>query len=130
MRSSRIGITIKTGALLPEIMKKMKKMNHRETDLFYTIALTQIHGLGKVSMRQLFETFGSAASLFKAVDKSAFGEGHACELIKNGRDEAFRTAERELEIINKKQINVITIADSDYPHRLKQGPDAPLVLYA
>ena len=44
-------------------------------------------------------------------------------------DKSLRNAEREMEWINEHGIHVWTLADEDYPYRLRQCPDRPLVLY-
>lgn len=110
-------------------------MNNRETVLFYSIALTQIKGLGRISIRQILEKGISAQELFGAV------AGHDCEAtsvlgrypiecIRKNMDTAFRIAEAEMKLIEKHQIRTFIWGEEEYPYRLKECPDAPLVLYA
>ena len=47
-----------------------------------------------------------------------------------GMTEAWTHAERELEWIDAHGIRVWTLSDEDYPYRLRQCPDRPLVLYS
>lgn len=47
-----------------------------------------------------------------------------------GMNEAFVQAEREWNWINAHGIRVWTLTDEDYPYRLRQCPDRPLVLYS
>ena len=46
-----------------------------------------------------------------------------------GMKDALERAQRELEWINLHGIRVWTLADEDYPYRLRQCPDRPLLLY-
>ena len=47
-----------------------------------------------------------------------------------GKDEAFRSAEKECEFILKNNITPLFFTDADYPFRLKECLDAPALLYA
>lgn len=47
----------------------------------------------------------------------------------NDTDNAMRVAEAEMEFIEKKHLKVFTLNDEDYPQRLRECEDAPLVLY-
>lgn len=129
MRSSRIGITTNGRSF-----KKMKKMEIRETELFYCIALTQIKGLGPVSIRQLVGRVGSARALFEMVenpgDDSLSLGAFPIECIRKQRDSAFRVSENEMRLIEKHNVRTLIMGDEEYPYRLMQCPDAPLVLYA
>lgn len=44
-------------------------------------------------------------------------------------DACFKRAQQELEWIEEHSIRVWTLADEDYPYRLRQCPDKPLLLY-
>ena len=44
-------------------------------------------------------------------------------------DEAMRLAEEEMEFIEQKRLKVFVLQDVDYPQRLRECEDAPLVLY-
>ena len=98
------------------------------------IALSLVRGLGHVAQRHLLETYGSAQAVFQAAADS--GEGslsrrHAMLLsrVREGRAEAFRAAEAELERIGKHAIRTFMFGEENYPYRLAQCPDAPLLLY-
>ena len=45
------------------------------------------------------------------------------------RQKALAAADREMEFIEKKNITPIFLTDPDYPSRLRECPDAPLMLY-
>ena len=64
----------------------------------------------------LVEHYGSAEEAWRHLDEPEMSVSLA-------------RAEQELEWINAHGIHVWTLADSDYPYRLRQCPDRPLVLY-
>ncbi|MDR1332256.1 MAG: DNA-processing protein DprA [Tannerella sp.] len=101
----------------------------------YLIGLTQLKGIGSILARQLLIYFDGKA-------EKAFSENrHTLEKIPGigsltagaivqSRTEALRIAEKELEFIEKNKIRLVAIGDSDYPYRLFECQDAPLVFYA
>lgn len=100
-------------------------------ELFYSLALTRIPGLGMTGACNLIRAAGSATAIFQ----------HRCELpslIPNVSErlakaldcpEAFRRAEQELLYTEKKQIECITYTDERYPSRLRECDDAPIALF-
>lgn len=96
----------------------------------YLIALSQINGLGPKKLRRLEKYFPSFESAWQAT---------ATELIQVGLDErtAISVIEQKnniqpdfiLEQLAKKNINVLTIYDNDYPKLLKEIYTPPVVLY-
>ena len=64
----------------------------------------------------LVDHYGSAEEAWRHLDEP-------------GMTEAMERAQRELEWINAHGIRVWTLADEDYPYRLRQCPDRPLLLY-
>lgn len=65
---------------------------------------------------QLVSRFGSAEEAWRAIDEP---EMEAC----------LRRAQQETEWIEEHGIRVWTLEDEDYPYRLRQCPDKPLLLY-
>lgn len=102
-----------------------------DTELFYELALTQIETIGLVKAHMLMETFGTAKAIFDSSpsDLGMLGvSGNA--LADNAiRSEAFAAAEREIDFIENKGITAITYISTDYPDRLRECPDAPIVLF-
>lgn len=84
-----------------------------ETEQICTIALTQVPGIGAVKGRNLINEMGSAEEAFKQLD---------CP-------EAILQAEKEYEFIRKNKIRCITIKDPDYPSRMLECDDAPIILF-
>lgn len=64
----------------------------------------------------LVDHYGSAEEAWRHLDEP-------------GMKDALERAQRELEWINLHGIRVWTLADEDYPYRLRQCPDRPLLLY-
>ncbi len=65
---------------------------------------------------QLLDHYGSAEEAWHHMDEP-------------GMDEALRRAEKEMEWMDAHGIQFWAVTDDDYPYRLNQCPDKPLVLY-
>lgn len=63
------------------------------------------------------------------IDRYGSAEEAWHHLSEPGMNEALERAEKELEWIHAHGIRVWTLADEDYPYRLRQCPDRPIVLY-
>ena len=99
----------------------------------YLMALTELKGVGDVLARNLLQYFGSAEEVFKAnrflLAKAPGIGSHTAEQIDLARPEALRRAENEWTFIEKNKIRLFAITDDDYPKRLKECQDAPVVFY-
>jgi DNA processing protein len=99
--------------------------------LFHQIALSCLPGIGSVLARNLLSFFGSEEEIFKAKSKllgKVPGIGPKTkELILN--HQVFKYAENELNFIDKYKIKPYFLTDEDYPKRLKNCSDAPVMLY-
>ena len=100
-------------------------------DLLYQIALTLVPNIGSVHARMLVEQFGSATGIFSA-NKSALekidgiGEARAKNIKTfNG----FKRAEEEIRFIDQYKIRPLFISDQQYPRRLLNCYDPPVLLY-
>ena len=99
----------------------------------YLIGLTILKGVGDVLARHLLQYFGSAEEVFKA--KRPFLEKvpgiglYTAEQIEKARAEALIRAEKELVFIDKNKIRLYAFTEDDYPKRLKECQDAPVVFY-
>jgi DNA processing protein len=96
-----------------------------------TIALTQVPGIGRIGAKRLIEAAGSAAEVFSLRKELSrrVPQVNATLLGALNSPEAFARAEREVEFAEKNHILCLTTADSRYPQRLRDCPDAPLVLF-
>ncbi len=100
--------------------------------LLCKIALSLIPGIGGVLARNLVAYTGSAENVFSEPFKTlvkipGIGEVNARRL-KN--KEVFLQAEKEINFIEKYNINMYFYTDRNYPRRLKNCVDAPIILYA
>jgi DNA protecting protein DprA len=99
----------------------------------YLIGLTILKGVGDVLARHLLQYFGSAEEVFKAkrpLLEKVPGIGlYTAEQIEKARAEALTRAEKELVFIDKNKIRMYAFTEEDYPKRLKECQDAPVVFY-
>ena len=102
-------------------------------DRLYLIGLTMLKGVGDVLSRHLLEYFGSAEDVFKAkrplLEKVPGIGVYTADQIEKAKAEALIRAEKELVFIDKNKIRLYTFSDNDYPERLKECQDAPVVFY-
>lgn len=100
-------------------------------EILYEIALTQIRGVGPLHAKTLMDHFGSAKALWETPDDELrdIGAVGASLADVNLRGEALRRAEEEIKFVDKENIDVIPFVSSQYPARLKECEDAPLVLF-
>ncbi|WP_051633118.1 DNA-processing protein DprA [Thermonema rossianum] len=98
----------------------------------YEVALTLIPKIGSILGRQLIQAFGSAEKVFSTPPgklRSVPGIGKRISDELHHKEQWLRKAHNIIEQCRKLGIQITTITSSDYPYRLKEIPDAPLVLY-
>ncbi len=101
--------------------------------LKYQIALTLLKGVGPVLSRSLISYFGDVESIFdnsrdfRQVPK--IGNRLAERISSSGMKDALDRADAEIEFIEKNNIHPIFYKDEDYPKRLLNCDDAPLLIY-
>lgn len=97
----------------------------------YQIGLTMISGVGDILARQLLQTFGEAEAVFaekkQALEKLPGIGSIIASAIK--RPEVLLQAEKELAFVEKNQIACYFMTDENYPKRLRECPDAPVLFY-
>lgn len=100
-------------------------------NLVYRIALTLVKGIGDITARQILETLGDAEQLFKEKNRILQQiPGITLRVIAEIRKpEILKRAEKEVEFVEKNNITPLFITDSNYPQRLKECVDAPVMLY-
>lgn len=101
-------------------------------ELLYRIALTQIKGIGPIEAQTLISKYGSAENFFNVANDNTFKlEVKGYDIATQARNgKTVERARREIEWMQKHKIAGMTQADKTYPFRLKECPDAPVVLYA
>ncbi|GGD23080.1 DNA-processing protein DprA [Flavobacterium orientale] len=104
----------------------------KTTDLFYTLALMQVEGVGDIVAKKLINHCGSAENIFQEKkSKLETIEGIGQILIKNLKNNAvFELAEKELQFIEKEQISTCFYQEDTYPNRLKHCIDGPVLLFS
>jgi DNA processing protein len=104
----------------------------KSTDLFYTLALMQVEGVGDIVAKKLINHCGSAENVFQEKkSKLETIEGIGQILIKNLKNKTvFELAEKELQFIEQEQITTCFYQEDNYPNRLKHCIDGPVVLFS
>lgn len=101
------------------------------SELFYQLALTLVPNIGDVQARILVQHFGTATAIFNAKEhllQKIEGIGAIrAQSIKAFAD--WDKAEAELKFIAQQNIQPIFITDDDYPKRLANCTDAPMLLF-
>ncbi len=104
-----------------------------ETDqnLIYQIGLTLVKGIGTITAKQVLEQLGDPENLFK--EKAQLLEqipGITRRIITEIRKpEVLLRAEKEALFIRKNKITPLFISEENYPRRLKDCIDAPVMMY-
>ena len=102
-----------------------------DEELYYRLALSFVPEVGAKRGMALLQHFDTAKEIFKAPLK----ELKKIDGITEERARAFKSdavlqrADEELRFVQKHEVQVMLITDSDYPQRLTHCNDAPLLLY-
>ena len=102
---------------------------HKEV---YQIALTKVDGVGPVTAKLLVSHLGSAQAVFEASENELLKiDGIGLAIVRSLRAEKiFAEAQKEFEHCQKHHIKVLYYLNDDYPSRLKQYQDSPILLYS
>ncbi|MFV0471586.1 MAG: DNA-processing protein DprA [Paludibacteraceae bacterium] len=99
--------------------------------LKYKIGLTLIEGVGPTLARNLVAYLGGVENIFKEKRENlskipGIGKALSNEIVSQN---VLARAEEEIEFIEKNKIIPFFFGDKSYPFRLKDFPDAPVMLY-
>jgi len=99
--------------------------------LLHQLALSCIPGIGPVLARNLLSYCGDAEEVFKAKSKHlALIPGIGFKTLKFLKEHsALQRAEQELNFIEKFKIKTFFLTDDEYPKRLRNCADAPIIVY-
>lgn len=99
--------------------------------LLHQIALTLVPGIGDINGKKLVSYCGGPEAVFKESKNNlmkipGMGEATANSIAKHN---VYERAEKELKYIEKAEITPLFFLDTNYPIRLKQCIDSPMLLY-
>jgi len=102
-----------------------------DNNLIYKIALTLIPKVGPILARRIVSYCGGVEEVFKKrknflLKIPGLGESIANNILNS---EILKQAEKELKYIEKNNVKTYFYLDPDYPSRLSQCEDAPIILY-
>ena len=110
----------------------MKSEKVMEQEIFYTMALTRLTNFNYQQALELYRSVGSAQLLYE--HRNEIGDiiqeasTRLKEALKNWGD-AMKRAEFEMNYIQEHHIKALTLNNEDYPQRLRECPDAPIIIY-
>jgi DNA processing protein len=103
-----------------------------EQEIFYTMALTRLTNFNYQQALELYRSVGSAQLLYE--HRNEIGDiiqeasSRLKETLKNW-DDAMKRAEFEMKYIQEHHIKALTLNNENYPQRLRECPDAPIIIY-
>ena len=102
-----------------------------KSEILSALALTKANKIGDIYARKLITKLGSAEAVFKERPKNlslidGIGEGLIHEISKA---DLIAEAESEMDFIEKEGIGIWYFKDKDYPKRLNQCQDAPILIF-
>ena len=103
-----------------------------DQEIFYTMALTRLTNFNYQQALELYKAVGSAQLLYE--HRNEIGDiikdasPRLKEAIKDW-NEPMRRAEAELRFMEEHRIRALTLTSDDYPQRLTECPDAPIIVY-
>ncbi|HIP37427.1 MAG TPA: DNA-protecting protein DprA [Crocinitomix sp.] len=97
----------------------------------YQIALSLLPNVGPIKAKTLVSYLGSAKAVVEAKPKDLSQiPGFSGVLLKNiNLSDILKRAEKELVFIEKNSINCLYYQDENYPNKLKQAIDSPIIIY-
>jgi DNA processing protein len=97
----------------------------------YAIALSMIEGVGSINAKKMIAYTGGIEEVFREKKKNLLKIPGISENMVDQIQKAdtLKLAEKELNFIQKNQIRTLFYLDEEYPLRLKQCADSPIVLY-
>ena len=101
-------------------------------DILYTIALTRMTGFNFQTALRLYQELGGGKAVYvHRHDLKDVLPDCTTRLVESLQDWslALARAEQEMAFIEKHNIRVLLLGQDDYPQRLAECPDAPILLY-
>ena len=102
-------------------------------DILYTIALTKLGYISPDVLLRIIQQPGSGKAVYETRDhlEELLPESsqRLKDIIGGNWNDAIAYAKSEMEFCQKNNISILCYGDNDYPQRLNECPDAPVVLY-
>jgi len=101
--------------------------------LRYQIGLTLIKGIGPILAKNLIAYLGDAEAVFREKRQNLEkipGIGEILAQVIVSQSDLLTRADKELEYIARQGFTVYNYTEKEYPFRLKECADAPIVLYS
>ena len=103
-----------------------------EQEIYYTIALTRMTGFNFQTALRLYQELGGGQAVYEhrldIKDVLPDCSNRLAESLKDWTLPLAR-ASQEMEFITKHKVKPLLLGDEDYPQRLAECPDAPILLY-
>lgn len=102
-----------------------------KNELLYLLTLQRIPNIGDISAKKLLRNLGSAENIFKEKKATLLKiDGIGVYTLKELHNSSYLDeAEAELRFIENEKIDVLYFQDKNYPERLKQCIDSPILLF-
>lgn len=103
-----------------------------DQEILYTMALTHTPRLNVINQRLLLDAAGSATAIFENRNDIKAILPDVSDTLQNvllGMEAQLPKAEQELVWARSKRIQTICLNDENYPDRLRECQDAPLLIY-
>lgn len=106
-------------------------MNTPQIDIFHTLLLREVKGIGDTNARNIIKEIGSPKSIFELSNQELKGFSRIGQAIIDVKEDTDLHDKiwQELEFCNNNEIKYLTYFDEEYPKRLKHCSDAPLALF-
>jgi len=102
-----------------------------EEDLFFTLALIKVNGVGPIIGKRLIENFGTAKRVFEASYQALLAKRVSEALAKQIVEKrGFHWVEKEMKLLKQAAIQPLFYQDKDYPYYLRQCDDSPILLFS
>lgn len=100
-------------------------------DLQYKIGIRLIPGIGDILAKKLISYCGGAEAVFKESKAALMKIPNVGEILATSvtGQNILKQAEQEIEYLNRHQIDYSFYLDDDYPQRLKNCPDSPVIFF-
>ncbi len=100
-------------------------------DLFFYIATSMLQAVGPIKAKQLISYLGSPEQIFKESSKNLSKIPYVGpSIVKEIKEKNVLTlAEQEMDFVTKNNISTLVYTEEEYPFRMKNCEDAPLLFY-